>query len=436
MNIFGEENTFLSITVDNSAGLCADDGLQKEGSQEILSGQMFGDDSSFLSLITGFDNDEVGNYSELAQSDFGGRLFGDESTFCSYVVASAEYVDSPNDGLDAQQLLSLYYKANELGRGAHFERCESYGDAEEARERREGSLGHCYVFDDDWRCNEFFVGKDCELDAIFEELNREFVRVGANSCGKIRVGNDYGAFEIDRKCGEPYPRVCPCPPERAHDKKCGCGERSASSERKQCKADSCLTDFADLFSWYWTAKDNRELYGDFGVPPCADGRFGDGNMRGDDGWRGGSCNPNSGRHSEQCPRKPCGKKLSRSIYYRLLQVSEMVSCLIECAPDERARQTLCSVKKNLNTISIAMLAVSKKICGSRPIVMNAFDGANCSFMRGVNEVICELSGILRDIQLLQTLPCAQCAYGALVVIAFGISRCQAMLFSLLNKNSC
>ncbi len=299
-----------------------------------------------------------------------------------------------------------------------------------------------------------------ELDDIFESLNQAFVKVNAADCGKMRIGNDYGAFEIDRKCGAPYARFCPCPPEKKPQ--CNCGKGAGFQKNEQGKkAGSDLSDLTDLFSWYWTAKDK----GGCNNPHCGNnGNCNNNNIHNgcpfDNSQNCGECKPQNGCEepfNKQCgcgenfmhcnnpdawapqnncppppkqPAKPCGKRLSRNIYYRLLQITQAVSFLVDCAPNSQSQQTLCCVKQNLSTLSLAMFATSKRICGARPIVMNTFEKPNCPFERGVNAVICELSSILKDIQLLQTLPSAQCAYGALVVIAFGVNRVLSMMYTL------
>jgi len=347
-----------------------------------------------------------------------------------------------------------------------------------------------------------------ELDDVFETLNQAFVKVNSTDCGKIRIGNDYGAFEIDRKCGAPYARFCPCQPERMPQ----CGVRKGADSQNCEQGDKAgidLTDLTDLFSWYWTARESGNC--DTGArshdfDQCANGGncfrnencndniynvcpfdiFSNRARKNQCCERGANCeratncdcaktcelganrdcetncacgtncdcgagfeqqrtcyknfphcnHPDAWTPKNNCsappkpPAKPCAKRLARNIYYRLLQTTQAVDFLIDCAPNAQAHKTLCCVKQNLNTLSLAMLATSKRICGARPIVANALEKPNCPFERGVNAVICELSAIIKEIQLLQTLPTAQCAYGALVVIAFGVNRTLSMMYTL------
>ncbi len=409
MNIFGDENNFLSLVAEP----IAENDLTATEVTDCVSPE------SALSESAPHPNDIL--------------LFGDEQSFQSVIAKPSAQQESADSSVQAI-LQSI----------DDFTRIDT--DTLESELQTSFSA-----------INENLPNSD-ELDDIFESLNQTFVKVSSADCGKIRIGNDYGAFEIDRKCGAPYARFCPCPPEKEPHCECGKGKSSQDCEQSE-KAGGSLTDLTDLFSWYWTAKDKGG---------CDSNHCNNGNC--DKHFSNNCCpfdnSPNCGEWKPQhdsavpfekqcgckdfmhcdkpamwtpqnnCPpppmpqTKPCGKRLSRNIYYRLLQTTQAVAFLIDRAPTMQSRNTLCCVKQNLSTLSLAMFATSKRICGARPIVMNAFERTNCPFERGVNAVICELSSILKDIQLLQTLPTAQCAYGALVVIAFGVNRVLSMMYTL------
>ena len=416
MNIFGDDKTFLSVTAENALSTT---------------------ESAECAPLEDAPSESVPYAANVLP-------FGNESTFrCVIVEQEYSAQQAPTDAAVQAILQSI----------DDFTRIDA--------DTLESELPPAFPEDGE------NVQNPDELDDIFESLNQAFVKVNAADCGKMRIGNDYGAFEIDRKCGAPYARFCPCPPEKKSQCDCGKGEGSQKCERGE-KAGSSVTDLTDLFAWYWTAKDK----GGCNVAPhsgencncgsnnnCNNGKMFNNRpfekSSNCDGWRSQQVSaapfdkqcgcgndfmhckhPDAWTPQNNCPpppkppAKPCGKRLSRNIYYRLLQTMQAVGFLIDYAPNAQSRQTLCCVKQNLSTLSLAMFATSKRICGARPIVMNAFEKPNCPFERGANAVICELSSILKDIQLLQTLPSAQCAYGALVVIAFGVNRVLSMMYTL------
>ena len=400
---------------------------------------IFGDSETFLSIVANCeDSGEVGEEFAGGRTANGAQsLFGDPDSFQyinaeqAFEVQSAPQYAGTKGGA-VQEILQTIDELTNID-------CDT--------NESELQLGNLEFVE--------AVYYDSDIDSVFENLNQAFACIAAADCGKIRVGNDYGAFEIDRKCGAPYARFCPCPPDKKSKGECDSKPQCNNSD----KISAGLTDLTDLFSWYLTARENGNC--NKNGKPCDN--FGNcngggycpssnchNNMNGEHCPNGNlidnSCdrhdnfmrcdNPakwtpqNNCCHPQKPPLRPCAKRLSRNIYYKLLQTTQAVSFLIDCAPNAQSKQTLCCVKQNLDTLSIAMLATSKQICGARPISMNAFDNFNCPFEKGVYAVICELSATMKDIQLLQTLPAAQPVYGALAIISFGINRVISMLYTL------
>ncbi len=470
-----------------------------------------------------------------------GELFGDDKTFCSIVISNAGFCDGAEcifddyinkDNLIAEEVVGadetvVGYGAGVCGscagtRERVFENGATRGGyaGAEGREAagcvvnlvnreaergwrddvRAGGTGAeccgsgCYgrgncVGATKLRTERGLFGSECsEIDAIFEELNRKFAGVRAADCGRIKVGNNYGAFEIERRCGEPYARFCPCPPPKPHhgspsecdwERLFGCSESAWRDCPPKCNPDcvpncdcspecapryGCKHNFAPNWGGNGECLPNRgncdctancegsersSKCGRCGncAPQCDCGHISAPNWNG-----GGDCEVNCGSRTDcaqnwgkqpDCPPSwgcrpvphcpPSCKQLSREIYFRLLRVAQMVGHLGNCAPNECAFEAVCSVKQNLNMLAVAMLAVTKRVCDEKPVCASGFAVPKCGFLQGVDACVCELGDVLRDIALLQSLPCARGVYGALVAVAFGVSRCQAELAALLPR---
>lgn len=465
MEIFGDEKTFMSVTADdfcetgaaeesyasdeagieeyvNSAGEATD--ANAAACSGATSGVGAGENDGEPRLFGGDINSGATDYETRDLVE--GVLFGDDNTFCSIVISNAEFFDG------VEYVFDDYINKDNLIAGGMVgadETVVGYGAG------MRGSCAGAMELQAEWG----LFGSECsEIDAIFEKLNRKFAGVRAADCGRIKVGNNYGAFEIERRCGEPYARFCPCPPpkqyhadlnecswERPFDcsgnarrnyppkcspncpqncgdsdcaANCGSFERSSKCGRRPENSPNYGCNHNFLPNW---GKDGDCEVNCGRCAECAQ-KWG----------QQPACPPNHGcRPSPHC--KPSCKQLSREIYFRLLRVAQMVGHLGNCAPNECAFETICSVKQNLNMLAVAMFAVTKRVCDEKPVCASEFAAPNCGFLQGVDACVCELGDILQDIALLQSLPCARGVYGALGAVAFGVSRCQAELAALLPR---
>lgn len=492
MDIFGDEKTFISVTTDDfcetgaTEESCINDGT---GSEEYVNcadevaganaaidfGATLGAGSTKNNskplLFGGDTNSGTVDCESRNLVEGAGELFGDDKTFCSIVISNAGFCDGAEcifddyinkDNLIAEEVVGAGETVVGYGVGMR-------GSCAGAREwvSENGAVRGGYVGAEccgsgscergscagvaKLRTERGLFGSECsEIDAIFEELNRKFAGVRAADCGRIKVGNNYGAFEIERRCGEPYARFCLCPPPKPHhgspnecdwERPFGCTGNTGCDCPPNCDGSpDCAQNRERHFNCAGDWKQDTECVPNRGNCDCTANC--EGSERSSKCGRRADCAQNWGKQPD-CPPswgcrpvphcKPSCKQLSREIYFRLLRVAQMVGHLGSCAPNECAFEAVCSVRQNLNMLAVAMLAVTKRVCDEKPVCASGFAVPKCGFLQGVDACVCELGDVLRDIALLQSLPCARGVYGALVAVAFGVSRCQAELAALLPR---
>lgn len=148
-------------------------------------------------------------------------IFGNEENFNFYEILK-------DIKLDTNDILDTNLKINQLfGENASFNFYNSSNDFElenyETQTLNTNDLNDSFnsVFDETNFKNYNILENDIEL-CHFQQ----------NNCSNIRIGNDYGAYEIERKFCSPqlYARDCPCKTPCEHKKE----EYSSKNEKHSC----------------------------------------------------------------------------------------------------------------------------------------------------------------------------------------------------------
>ena len=172
-------------------------------------------------------------------------------------------------------------------------------------------------------------------------------------CGRIDIGNNYGAYEINRDCGwndRFYKRYCPCNDDNKNDCYKPCDDKHNKCNN-YCNDKHCLND---------CEKHNCDRQNDL------------------------------------------AEKLSRKIYLQFIEVSKNLSCLIKFTNCPFKEKQLYKCNIDIDKLILSSLALSKAICFCEPIKANDFD-EECRYDILFAKILTNMSYIIEDLVKLQNI---------------------------------
>jgi len=194
--------------------------------------------------------------------------------------------------------------------------------------------------------NDFLNLNNYEQSNITAENHRD--------CGLIDIGNNYGAYEINRDCGynnRLYKRYCPCNDEHKNDCYKPCNDCNKNKCNDYCNDKHCSND-------------------------C---------------------------EKPDCNKQNCqAEKLSNKIYLQFVEIGKLLSYLINMTNCPIKAKQLYNCKTDIDKLTLSSLALSKAICFCEPIKAHYFD-QECKYNIIFAKILTTMSCIIEDLVKLQNI---------------------------------